>query len=68
MGGTMEVVYRRPDGMIIRSIALWSHRRGPIGEWMLGDGPLQEVEGEFLHKGGRLSEAEFKALVALSPG
>ena len=58
----MEVVYRRGDGMIVRSLAFYSYRSGPIGEWMLGDTPLRDAEGELIYQGPRLSDEQFAML------
>lgn len=49
----MEVVYRRNDGVIVRTLAINSYRGGPIGEWTVGDIPLSELGGEFIYKGPR---------------
>ena len=60
----LEVVYRRSDGMIVRSLAFYSYRRGPIGQWMLGDKPLSEVDGEVLYQGTRLNTDDFDRMFA----
>lgn len=38
-----EVVYRRDDGTLVTAIAVYSYRSGPIGRWMIGDTPLDEL-------------------------
>lgn len=38
-----EVTYRR-DGFIVMGIAVYSYRRGWIGQWMVGDVPLADLE------------------------
>jgi hypothetical protein len=55
----MEVVYRQPDGMIFRALAFYSYRGGPIGEWIVGDRPLAEIDGEIVYRGARMSDVEF---------
>lgn len=63
MDGIMEVVYRRSDGVVVRTLAYYSHRNGPIGEWMVGNASLSELGGNILYKGPRLTEANFRSLV-----
>ena len=64
----MEVVYRQSDGSIVRTLAFYSHRRGPLGEWMLGDTPLREFDGgDILHQGERLTDEEFDRLLDGAP-
>jgi hypothetical protein len=47
----MEVIYRQPDGTLVRSLAHYSYRCGPVGEWRIGDTPLDKIDGEILRKG-----------------
>ena len=44
----LEVIYRRKDGILVKSVAFYSYRRGPIGEWEVGSVPLDKIDGEVL--------------------
>lgn len=59
----LEVVYLRSDGVTVRSLAFYSYRRGPVGEWMVGDVPLSALDGTIIYQGPRMGDAEFALLV-----
>lgn len=41
----MDVLRRMDDGTYVLGWAHWSHRRGPIGEWVLGGKTLADCQG-----------------------
>ncbi len=43
-----EVVYRREDGATVKAVAHYRYRRGPIGKWMLGDKPLEDMRDQII--------------------
>lgn len=49
----MEIHFiRKADGAKVRSVAYYSYRCGPIGEWVIGNTPVDEFdEGEIVWKG-----------------
>jgi hypothetical protein len=57
----MEVIWRQRDGGLVRSYGCWSYRRGPVGVLMVGDTPLDEIDGTLL------SVRPFDATRALEP-
>lgn len=47
----MEVIWLRSDGVKVKSIAFYSYRCGPFGEWWMGDKPLSEIDGKIMSVG-----------------
>ena len=38
-----DVLYRRSDGTLVKSLAFYSYRNGLFGEWMVGDVSLADL-------------------------
>lgn len=53
----LKVIYRRNDGTMVRTLAVYSYRRGPLGEWLIDGQPLSGLAGEVIYKGPQLSDA-----------
>ena len=43
-----EIVWRRRDGVTVRSLAYYSYRDGPLGRWMIGDTPVEALDGTII--------------------
>jgi hypothetical protein len=44
----LEVIYIRSDGVTVKTLAFYSYRHGPIGEWMIGDTRLDKIDSKIV--------------------
>lgn len=63
----IEVVYLRDDGTIVRSYAYYSSRSG-TSRLMVGDTPVDEINGKILYQGAPQTTEQFDHLVGVSRG
>jgi hypothetical protein len=51
----MDILIAMPDGTFALRVAHYSYRKGPIGEWVVGEVPLDSVNGTVIARGPEAS-------------